>query len=401
MSTTNPVIDIRNIKKSFRKWGWRNWLSCNESVEKEVFSDFSWEICKGETWGIVGNNGEGKSTLLKMIAGIIQPDSGHLRVEGRVLGIIDVQSGLHPDWTGRDNILMIGVLNGFSIEEVNKKLNAIIQFSELVEYIDEKIKLYSSGMVARLAFSIVVHLDPSVLIIDETLAVGDIFFRHKCLSKIEQLQRENVTIIFVSHELNLLKQVCQKAIWIEGAQKKSQGPAGLIVDQYIANSRMANQKDTKQHLDGRYGNQKVEILNFEMTNETDERVDLFEFDQVMQIKVKIKSNISSKVNVAYQVFDSKRINICGGNFISINGHGLSVENGRSYSFRFVQRLPLKAGDYSLQVFCSSINEDGNDEIYYDVIPIAFVFKMKPRIGRELWSAVDLSTSLKWSELQNE
>ncbi|GAB4487445.1 MAG: hypothetical protein OHK006_16600 [Thermodesulfovibrionales bacterium] len=197
-----------------------------------ALNGISFSIGRGETIGIIGRNGAGKSTLLGLIAGIMKPTSGRVHVAGRVSPLLELGAGFHHELTGRENILMNGVLLGLTRREVNARMEEIIAFSELAEFIDQPIKTYSSGMLARLGFSVVVHLDPEVLLIDEVLAVGDIEFQKKCLERIENFRRSEVTIVFVSHSMADVERICDRAIWIEDHRVKAVGEAKTVVAQY-------------------------------------------------------------------------------------------------------------------------------------------------------------------------
>jgi len=198
-----------------------------------VFREISFQIAKGECVGFIGRNGVGKSTLLGLIAGVLKPDSGKIVVKGRVSPLLELGAGFHPDLTGRENILLNGVLLGMTKAEVKAKLDLIVEFSGLKDFIDQPIRTYSSGMVARLAFSVIAHLDPEILLIDEILAVGDAEFQKKSFQKILEFKEKGTTIVLVSHSLDSIVKVCDRAIWLENGGIKMDGETKEVVSAYL------------------------------------------------------------------------------------------------------------------------------------------------------------------------
>lgn len=195
----------------------------------------SFEIQKGEAVGIIGRNGAGKSTTLGLIARVLKANEGTIEVNGRISPLLELGGGFHPDLTGLENMKLNGVLMGLSRKKVSEKLDTIIEFSELGEFIHHPIRTYSSGMVARLGFSIVAHLDPEILLIDETLAVGDSKFQKKCISKISEFKNQGITIVLVSHSSKHVEEVCERAIWIDKHKIKLDGPAEEVLKKYHSN----------------------------------------------------------------------------------------------------------------------------------------------------------------------
>jgi lipopolysaccharide transport system ATP-binding protein len=198
-----------------------------------ALKDVSFSIEKGETFGFIGRNGSGKSTLLGLMAGVILPTSGRVEVNGRVSPLLELGGGFHPDLTGRENITLNGVLLGLKKKMVLQKMDEVIEFSGLGAFIDEPIRTYSSGMLARLGFSVVVHLDPQILLIDEVLAVGDMEFQKKCRRKILDFKEKGTTIVLVSHSMDDIRELCDRAAWIDAHQVKMIGSASDVVDGYI------------------------------------------------------------------------------------------------------------------------------------------------------------------------
>ncbi|MGD1146827.1 MAG: ABC transporter ATP-binding protein [Thermoanaerobaculaceae bacterium] len=197
-----------------------------------ALSDVDLEIAPGETFAVIGPNGSGKSTLLKLVAGILQPTSGSVEVEGRVTALIELGAGFHPEISGRDNAIVNGMMLGLSRSEVMDRLDEIVEFSGIGPFIDQPVKTYSSGMYVRLGFAVAVTVEPNVLVVDEILAVGDEAFAHKCLDRIAKLQRRGTAILLVSHDLGLVEQLAQRALYLKGGAPVLTGPAGAAVARY-------------------------------------------------------------------------------------------------------------------------------------------------------------------------
>jgi ABC-type polysaccharide/polyol phosphate transport system ATPase subunit len=199
-----------------------------------ALQDISFKIPKGQTVGVVGRNGSGKSTLLTLLSRIYRPTSGTIKVQGRVATLLELGAGFHPEFTGLENIFLNGVILGMPRAELEKRLPQIIEFAGLEEFIDTPVKHYSSGMTARLGFSVATHLEPDVLLVDEVLAVGDAEFQEKCYRKIEEFKRKGVTIFFVSHDMDAMRRVCDRVLWIEDHIIKKDGPALEVIAEYEA-----------------------------------------------------------------------------------------------------------------------------------------------------------------------
>ena len=209
-----------------------------KSMRKSSFTalkDISFEVFTGETIGVIGINGAGKSTILGLLAGVLKPSSGQVTVDGRIAPLLELGAGFHPELSGRENILLNGILLGMLKREVEEKSDAIIEFSELEEFIDQPIRTYSSGMLARLGFSVAVHCDPDILLVDEVLAVGDQDFQKKCIEKMLVFKQERKTIVFVSHNSDEILKVCDRAIWIDQGIVYRDGQPDQVINEYIKN----------------------------------------------------------------------------------------------------------------------------------------------------------------------
>jgi lipopolysaccharide transport system ATP-binding protein len=195
--------------------------------------DVSFVVDRGEAFGIIGRNGSGKSTLLKIISGILKPTSGTVRVNGRVAALIELGAGFHPEITGRENIVINGIMLGLTRREIEKRFDAIVEFSGIRDFIDQPVKTYSSGMYVRLGFAVAVHVDPEILLIDEVLAVGDEEFSQKCIAKIQEMKYRGVTLLFVTHQLDQVRNLCDRALWLDHGMTEAIGDPVRVVDHYL------------------------------------------------------------------------------------------------------------------------------------------------------------------------
>lgn len=240
----NPVIVFEKVGKNYPLYhhftgGFKSFLfNLPKSIKAfkktrfEVFSDVSFQIVKGETVGFIGRNGAGKSTLLGLIAGVLRQSTGKITVDGRISPLLELGGGFHSDLTGRENILLNGVLLGLTRAEIKERLNDVIEFSELGNFIDQPIKTYSSGMLSRLGFSVIAHLDPEILLIDEVLAVGDYNFQEKCKVKMDEFRSRGVTMVLVSHSSSDIKRLCSRVVWLEDKRVKMIGTPEEVFKYY-------------------------------------------------------------------------------------------------------------------------------------------------------------------------
>ncbi|WP_028276017.1 ABC transporter ATP-binding protein [Arthrobacter sp. I3] len=237
------AIEVSNVSKEFVLRHTRSikeavvWLVKGRkgdlSKKFHALKDVSLMVETGETVALLGLNGSGKSTLLKHISGVMLPDSGSVYTRGRVAGLIEVGAGFHPDLSGRDNVYLNGAILGMTEKQINERFDAIIEFSEIGEFIDTEVKFYSSGMYLRLAFSVAVHTDPEVFLIDEILAVGDEPFQRKCIAKIQELAQQGKTLVVVSHDLDLVSRICSRGVYLEHGNVLFDGP----IDEAVARLR--------------------------------------------------------------------------------------------------------------------------------------------------------------------
>ncbi len=227
---TVPRDQFRTLKSALVERSLTRNLSRDEAIVALDGIDF--EVARGEAFGVVGGNGSGKSTLLKLIAGMIRPSSGDIQVAGRVAALIELGAGFHPEISGRENVYINGAVLGLSRREIDRRYDQIVEFSGLAEFMEEPVKNYSSGMYVRLGFAVAIHTDPDILLVDEVLAVGDEQFSHRCLRRIEELLVQGKTVLFVSHSLDLVAGLCNRALWLEGGRQRLVGNPRRAIDAY-------------------------------------------------------------------------------------------------------------------------------------------------------------------------
>lgn len=248
------VIDLVSVSKSFKRQTLKrtSYTTIKSTLLKRLFSfgqvkeektqqstlvldQLTLRIPKGDCVGIIGRNGSGKSTLLKLITGIYRPSSGTVRVQGRLAALIELGAGFHPDFSGRENLFLAGIMYGMTNAEIEAKFSQIVDFAELRDVIDDPVRTYSSGMFMRLGFSLAVHTDPDILIIDEVLSVGDASFVKRCQEKITELRRQGKTLLIVSHDLEAVEHWCDEVIWLAGGKVKDRGEPRRVIDNYLSN----------------------------------------------------------------------------------------------------------------------------------------------------------------------
>ncbi len=242
---SDPVIVLENVSKQYPLYhhisgGLKHFLfNLPESLRAvrnsqfEVLTDVSFSVQRGETFGIIGKNGSGKSTTLGLIAGVLTPSQGRVATRGRISPLLELGGGFHHELTGRENIILSGVLLGLRRSEVLVRLEEIVEFADIGDFIDQPIRVYSSGMLARLGFSMVATLNPEILLIDEILAVGDLNFQLKCLNRMIEFKKSGVTMVFVSHRMEDILRMCDRVVWIEDHRIKHLGAAGEVVERYL------------------------------------------------------------------------------------------------------------------------------------------------------------------------
>lgn len=333
------IIEVKNIVKKYNLYDkpqdrFREAIGFGrKSLHSEFFAlnDISFDVKRGETVGIIGTNGAGKSTLLKIITGVLKPTQGNIAVKGKVSALLELGAGFNQEYTGMENIFLNGRMMGFSKEEMVSKVDSIIEFADIGEFIHQPVKMYSSGMFARLAFAVAINVEPDILIVDEALSVGDVFFQNKCFKKFEELCSKGVTILFVSHDIASVRQMCSRVLWIDHGQQKIFDVAEKVCDMYMDEKRMAmnenanlNRETSYPHIQAHVVEQKVKYPRIE------NRIDRFGSDKIEIISAFIKDEAGQLVNtihvdkkytthVIFKLYQDMNQLICGFSFENNKG----------------------------------------------------------------------------------
>lgn len=306
-----------------------------------VLNDISFELKKGETLGIIGHNGAGKSTMLKHLSGIMEPTRGSIEVNGRLSALIEVGAGFHPDLTGRENVYLNGVILGMSRAEVKRKFDEIVEFAGLEEFIDTPVKRYSSGMFARLGFSVAAHLEPDILVIDEVLSVGDFAFQRKGLEKMRAIAKSGATVIFVSHNLQAVAEFCQRGILLERGRVIADGPTDQVVRRYL---------DTAAIHDDRPPRGPVRIAKTTIRS-ADGQTGRFSAGQKARVSVTLDAIAATeKVAVVIDVFNTEFYEVFNTSSERLGCPPLSLAAGERATCDFDVELNLGPGTYYLGVY---------------------------------------------------
>ncbi len=280
--------------------------------------DVSFEVHRGETFCVVGENGSGKSTLLQICAGVLEPTSGTLSVNGRVAALLELGSGFNPEFSGRDNVYLNGAILGFSNKEMDRRFAEIAEFAEIGDFIHQPVKTYSSGMIVRLAFAVAIHVDPEILLVDEALAVGDVYFRQRCMRKVHELRSRGITILFVSHATGDIRALGDRAVWLDHGEVRGIGKADQIVTQYLAAMvekdarylahdalvhppapRVAPEEieDRIPNIDHRFGDGRAEILGIAVRDENGQKLQSLQSNStvVVRLSFRAKANLDRPI----------------------------------------------------------------------------------------------------------
>jgi lipopolysaccharide transport system ATP-binding protein len=348
------------------------------SSDREVCAlhDITFSVAEGEALGIIGANGSGKSTLLQIVAGILRPSTGSVQVNGRCSALLELGSGFAPEFSGRQNVYLNGTILGLSQQEIEEKFDAIHRFSGIGDFIGQPIRTYSTGMVLRLAFAVVAHSNPRILIVDEALAVGDIAFRQRCMRRIHELRSSGVTMLFVSHDAGDVKALCARCLWLEHGRARMLGEADDVVARYLASTLKprghaepaAEAIATPEKGVRRFGSGTAEVTSIRLPGDASR-------DSWLRMHVRAKSVVASPI-VGFLVRNDKGENIFGTNSAREN-HPLPVMNpGDEQTVDFHLSAPrLAAGRYSISVAIS----DGTLDQYEicDYLEDATTFRVEP------------------------
>ncbi len=352
---TDVSVRFKRYQEKNRMLRWTLLQMFKESRTSETFyalKDVTFSVKPGEAFAIIGQNGSGKSTLLKILTSIVQPDSGVIRVNGKVSALLELGAGFQPDLTGRENIYLNGSILGLSRAQITDRFDDIVGFSELDAFIDTPIKHYSSGMYMRLGFSIAIHVDPDILVIDEVLAVGDQNFQHKCLDRIRDFKRRGKTIVFVSHDLATVSQLCSRAILLHEGRVVARGSTSKAIDHYhVINQENRDQRMIDEHvavteeLQDRWGNRAIEITAVEFLDGTGQKTVCFRTGDPFRVRISYRASqrIERPVfGVAIHRNDGTHVN---GPNTKISGAVPEYIEGSGAACFAIDSLPLLPGTY--------------------------------------------------------
>jgi lipopolysaccharide transport system ATP-binding protein len=347
------ALEVKNIYKKYKIYK-NSFDRLKEIFTKKIYhrefianKNISFDLFQGETLGIIGVNGAGKSTILKIIAGVIEPTSGEIIRHGRVTALLELGTGFNPEMSGYDNIYLNGTLIGMTKTEIDKKIDDIIEFSELGEYIYEPIQTYSSGMSMRLAFSIAIFSEPQILIVDEALSVGDAHFQAKCTRALKRRKDENMSIIYVSHDLNSLKLLCDRIILLNRGEIVEEGKPEDVINSYNFLISKLNDEDKKITLNNNsFGTLDIEIVDVLIKGENSNS-NIISSGENIKIEIKIKSKKDlSNMTIGIVIRDKFGQDIFGTNTFY---HKLNInfKKDREYICQFNMKLNIGVGKYSI------------------------------------------------------
>ncbi len=343
----------------------------NGTQYREILQDVNLSVPKGKTWGIVGSNGCGKSTLLKLMAGIYRPDSGSINIDGRISALIELGAGFHPEFSGRENVFINASILGMSKATIEEKFDDIVAFAELRDFIDNPVRTYSSGMFMRLGFSIAVHSEPDVLLVDEVLAVGDEAFGHKCEERMESFKRAGKTIVIVTHDLALVEKWCDGASWIDKGKISMEGAPVRVVDAYLKTvSESENRASVEQSHEepesdqsDRWGDREVEITSVTLFGSDGDERRVFDSGAEVNVTIEYTAHESVEDPVFGVGVFKKDGSQCYGTNTDLEGFSFGTIIGKSSIKVTFESLDLLDGPYTISVAVHA--KDGYAYDYHD------------------------------------
>lgn len=384
----------------------------HKKYHKEFFAldKISFSVEKGSTVGIIGTNGSGKSTILKIITGVLNPTTGSVEVDGNISALLELGAGFNMDYTGIENIYMNGTMMGFSREQMEAKLPEILEFADIGDFVYQPVKTYSSGMFVRLAFALAINVEPEILIVDEALSVGDVFFQAKCYRRMEEIRKTGTTILMVTHDMGSVIKYCDKVILLNKGEFLAEGPAGEMVDLYkkILAGRMDDlEADLAKRLDSNfsdmmelnndinkthakeyhglmkekisinpnkteYGDGRAEIYDLGLLDSKGELTNLLLKGEEFTIREKIRfnANIESPI-FTFTIKDKKGTELSGTNTMFEGVEVKPVKPGDEAVVEFKQRMTLQGGEYLLSMSCTGF-ENGTHVVYHRLYDVTFI-----------------------------
>lgn len=416
MKDSNNAIEVRDIKKKFKIYIDKGselkerilFKERKQYEEREVLKGISFDVKKGEAVGLIGHNGCGKSTTLKLLTRIYYPDEGSIEMEGRVSSLIELGAGFHPDMSGRENIYTNASIFGLSHKEIDERLDDIIEFSELEEFIDNPVRTYSSGMYMRLAFSVAINVNADILLIDEILAVGDAAFQAKCFRKMKEIKAAGTTIVIVSHSMGQIEQICDRSIWIHKGEIRAEGlprEVNPMYMQYMSDvveerakkkeakaaeenkdenkpeetatdtNKESEGEDTIQKSDKRWGSGEVIMTSIKSLDKDDNEKNVFDNDEVIKFRLNYKAKKKlTDVVMGIAIYRDDQTYIYGTNSMIDYARETTFEK-EGYVDLVFENMPLTAGNYTIDF--AFHRPDGFE---YDFIREALPITIKSKLG---------------------
>jgi lipopolysaccharide transport system ATP-binding protein len=414
------AIDVRSVGKMYRIYDrpqdrlkqmllWR--FGRHYGHEFWALRDVSFQVPRGETMGIVGRNGSGKSTLLQIIAGTLMPTEGQVSVSGRVAALLELGSGFNPEFTGRENVFLNGSILGLSQDELRARFDDIAAFADIGAFINQPVKLYSSGMLMRLAFAVQAHVEPDVLIVDEALAVGDLFFQAKCMAMMRRLLDRGATVLFVSHDMSSVKSLCRRALLLDRGKLLCDGPAPEVVERYFSLRVQSEQQVTaarepastadagpftsspaflKRAEFQRIQNGKAHFANVQLLDANGREIDVVEYDQPVNLRmaVVVNEDIPSELAFGYHIRSPHGVDLVYSDSV-IEGVQLPTPRGGDrYVIDWSFRTALQHGNYTITVVLSiPILLAASQVDFCDFIPVAVQFQVMMRPVSYMYGSV--------------
>lgn len=420
------IKDVTKIYKLYEKPIDRLKESMNighKSYHKDFYalSNLSFTVEKGQTVGIIGTNGSGKSTILKIITGVLTPTTGQVKVHGKISALLELGAGFNMDYTGIENIYMNGTMMGFSKKEMDGKLKDILEFADIGDFVYQPVKTYSSGMFVRLAFALAINVEPEILIVDEALSVGDVFFQAKCYRRMEEIRKSGTTIVMVTHDMGSIIKYCDKVILLNKGEFIAEGSAGKIVDLYkkilagqmealraelaqmsdltgdkvVKAEAKAGEADGDENGDGsggrgpsekasnrmrdkltinanreEYGDGRAEIFDLGLLDQRGNITNLLLKGEMFTIKEKIRFNTEIQAPIfTYTIKDKKGMDLTGTNTLFEGTDVKPVKKGDVYEVSFTQKMTLQGGEYLLSMSCTGF-ENGEHVVYHRLYDVA-------------------------------
>ena len=390
--------------------------------EHYALQDVSFDVHRGETVGIIGTNGAGKSTILKIITGVLSPTGGDVTVNGRISALLELGAGFNAEYSGLENVYLNGTMIGFSREEIDQKLDDILSFADIGDFIHQPVKTYSSGMFVRLAFAVAINIDPEILIVDEALSVGDAFFQVKCYHKFEEFKRQGRTILFVSHDLGSINKYCDRVILLNKGEKLAEGKPKEMVDLYkkvmagqtepqpdsVADGGTDSQAKPMAAPDGSlwcskmeqnpncssYGNGAATILDYCVMDETGRITNVLSEGEDYTVRMKVQFHQSASEPVlAVTIRDKQGTDICGTNTMYEGFNTGEVKPGDVRVISFTQPMTLKGNEYLVCLGCTGF-KDGDFEVYHRLYDVCLIRVVTPKT---MVGFFDMQTRITYSE----